>query len=83
MGEPDLDLDIHKTTLKSSKYPESDFIFSRIVSDQDKLTFGQVIAAKLPGRFTMKGITVDLTVPVSIEAFIGEDAAPRVSITGT
>jgi len=76
MGEPDLDLDIHKTMLKSSKYPESDFIFSRIVSDQDKLTFGQVIAAKLPGRFTMKGITVDLTVPVSIEAFIGEDAAP-------
>jgi polyisoprenoid-binding protein YceI len=82
MGESDLDMEIHTSMLNGSKHPESDFIFSRIVSDQDKLAFGQVIAAKLPGRFTMKGITIDLTVPVSIEAFIGEDAAPRISITG-
>ncbi|NBC10387.1 MAG: hypothetical protein GVY24_01455 [Planctomycetes bacterium] len=83
MGEPDLDEYIHSGMLKGREHPQSDFVFDTIESEMEALNFGPIIPAKLVGTFTMKGIPRELTVPVSIEAYVGGDGRPRVSISGT
>jgi polyisoprenoid-binding protein YceI len=83
MGESDLDAAIHGTMLLVEEYPTSDFVIERVETDFDRPEFGQVAAAVLHGRFTMKGQSIPLTVPVSVEAFLGHDGRPRVSIDGT
>jgi len=83
MGEPDLDAEIHTGMLNGREHPESSYVFETIDSDVEALNFGPIIPAKLVGTFTMKGIPRELTVPVSIEAFVGADGRPRVSIIGT
>lgn len=82
MGEPDLDDAIHNAMLEVAAYPESFFVIERVETTFAKPAFGQVAAAVMHGRFTMKGITIPLTVPVSIEAFLGDDGEPRLSIDG-
>ncbi len=81
MGEPALDLEIFGW-LAGKKHPDSDFTFDRIETSESKLVFGQVIPGVLVGQFTMKGMTIDLSVPVSIEAILGSDGQPRVTIDG-
>ncbi len=83
MGEPDLDEYIHSGMLKGREHPDATFVFHKIESEMTGLDFGPIIPAKLLGTFTMKGLPVDLAVPVSIEAFVGGDGRPRVSISGT
>lgn len=82
MGEPDLDDSIHHSMLEVGEHPESYFEIELVETTFDKPAFGQVAAAVLHGKFTMKGITIPLAVPVSIEAFLGDDGEPRLSIDG-
>jgi polyisoprenoid-binding protein YceI len=82
MGEPDLDAAIHSSMLEVETYPESTFDIQRVETDFDQPQFNQVAAAVLHGRFTMRGETIPLSVPVSLEAFLGEDGKARLSIDG-
>ncbi|MEM6458377.1 MAG: YceI family protein [Planctomycetota bacterium] len=82
MGEPDLDAAIAATMLEVASYPESFFVVERVETEFAEPAFGQVAAAVLHGTFTMKGRSIPLSVPVSVEAFLGEDGKPRLSIDG-
>jgi len=81
MGEDELDSEIFGW-LKGQDHPESSFTFSGIETEVDALAFGQVIPGVLVGRFEMKGMGIDLRVPASIEAVVGGDGRPRVTIDG-
>ncbi|MEM7624601.1 MAG: YceI family protein [Planctomycetota bacterium] len=83
MGEPDLDQAIHSTMLRVAEYPESSFVIESVETDFDKPEFGVVAAAVMRGTFTMKGNSIPLTVPASVEAFLGSDGKPRLSIDGS
>jgi len=83
MGDADLDHYIRNGIFNSGKRPESRFELKGIETGIQTLTFGSVIPAVLKGEFTMKGVTVPLSVPASVEAYVGEDGKPRVSIRGT
>ena len=83
MGEDELDAHIHEGLLDVDTHPTASFTFEKIESPQARLTFGQVIPAALVGQFTLMGKTIDLTAPASVEAYIGEDGQPRLSITAT
>jgi len=85
MGEPDLDSYIHSGMLNASENPTSRFAFKSIEVSGEGVqpAFGQVIPGKLIGEFTLKSITIPLTVPVSIEAFAGDDGRPRLAFAGT
>lgn len=82
MGETDLDQAIHATMLDVVAYPESCFEIQEVQTDFAQPAFGTVAAAVLRGQFTMKGQTIPLAVPVSIEAFLGNDGVPRLSLDG-
>ncbi|MEM9915238.1 MAG: YceI family protein [Planctomycetota bacterium] len=82
MGEPDLDAAIHASMLEVADYPESFFEIERVETEFAQPAFGTVAAAVLHGQFTMKGQTIPLSVPVSLEAFLGDDGEPRLSIDG-
>lgn len=83
MGEPDLDAHIHGELLNAKMHPQASFTFEKIEASPDKVSFGQVIPGVLVGRFTLMGKAIDLNVPSSIEAYIGEDGQPRLSIAAT
>jgi polyisoprenoid-binding protein YceI len=83
MGEPDLDSYLRSGILGARNHPESSYVLESIETTQPKLVFGRVIPATLVGQFTMKGITVALKVPASIEAYVAEDGQPRLAIQGT
>ncbi|MEO1235865.1 MAG: YceI family protein [Planctomycetota bacterium] len=82
MGEPDLDRHIHRSLLRVAEYPESNFVIESIDTDAGQPAFGVIAPAVLHGSFTMKGQTIPLSVPVSVEAFLGDDGKPRLSIEG-
>jgi len=82
MGETDLDQAIHSTMLEVDAYPEAFFEIESVETEFDQPAFGVVAAAVLRGRFTMKDQTIPLSVPVSVEAFLGDDGEPRLSIDG-
>ncbi|MEO0514812.1 MAG: YceI family protein [Planctomycetota bacterium] len=82
MGESDLDQAIHATMLEVEAYPEAFFEINEVETDFGQPAFGVVAAAVLRGQFTMKGVLIPLTVPVSVEAFLGDDGEPRLSIDG-
>ena len=82
MGESDLDAAIHGSMLEVDAYPDAHFVIDSVESSFDRPAFGQVAAAVLHGRFTMKDRTVPLSVPISIEAYLGRDGEPRLSIDG-
>ncbi|MEM8738900.1 MAG: YceI family protein [Planctomycetota bacterium] len=82
MGEPDLDSAIHATMLEVAKYPDATFQVERVETQFEQPAFGVVAAAVLHGSFTMKDQTIPLTVPVSVEAYLGDDGRPRLSIDG-
>lgn len=82
MGEVDLDQAIHATMLEVEAFPEAFFEIESVETEFDQPAFGMVAAAVMRGEFTMKGVTIPLTVPVSIEAFLGDDGEPRLSIDG-
>jgi polyisoprenoid-binding protein YceI len=85
MGEPDLDSYIHSGMLNASDHPDARFVLESIEVSEQAVTpaFGQVVAGKLIGTFTMKDRAIDLVVPVSIEAFAGDDGKPRLAFAGT
>ena len=86
MGEPDLDAYIHSGVLEVGAYPEASFSIQRVevqpaFADQP-VTLGELVPVTLRGIFTMKGVAIPLTVPMSVEAFVGDDGRPRLSLTG-
>jgi len=85
MGEPDLDSYIHSGMLNASAQPTSRFVFESIEVSGDGVqpAFGQVVPGKLVGTFTLMDTSIELTVPVSIEAFAGDDGKPRLAFAGT
>lgn len=82
MGEPDLDESIHASMLEAAQYPESSFVIESVETEFDQPAFGVVAAAVMRGTFTMKGQSIPLTVPASVEAFLGSDGKPRLSVDG-
>ncbi len=82
MGESDLDAAIHGSMLEVDTHPDSSFVIESIDSVESAPAFGQVTPAVLHGRFTMKGQSLPLSVPVSIEAYLHRSGEPRLSIDG-
>ncbi|MEM1107242.1 MAG: YceI family protein [Planctomycetota bacterium] len=82
MGESELDSAIHATMLEVESFPESYFELERVETEFAQPAFGTVAAAVLHGSFTMKGVSIPLSVPASVEAFLGDDGKPRLSIDG-
>ena len=82
MGEPELDAAIHATMLEVAAYPESAFVIESVETEFSEPAFGVVAAAVMRGTFTMKGVSIPLAVPASVEAFLGPDGKPRLSIEG-
>ncbi len=82
MGEPDLDEQIHVSMLKSAKYPTSHFVFDAIRSEKVVLVIGEIISVTLVGTFEMKGVSIPLEVPASLEVFLDDAGKPRLSIDG-
>lgn len=82
MGESDLDDAIHNSMLEVSVYPESTFVIGSVESEFDRPRFGEVTAAVMTGTFTMRGRSIPLTVPVSLEAFVADDGTPRLAMDG-
>ena len=82
MGEPDLDAAIYSSILQIDAYPEASFEIESVSAEDAALEFGRVTAAVLNGRFTMKGQSIDLKVPASVEVFVGRDGRARLSIDG-
>jgi len=85
MGEPDLDSYMHSGMLNASTHPTSRFVFESIEVSGDGVqpAFGQVVPGKLVGTFTLMDKSIELVVPVSIEAFAGDDGKPRLAFAGT
>ena len=82
MGEPALDKHMRTNLLKMAAFPQAEFRLDQIAADVPDLNFGQIVPARLIGQFTMKGIPTELTVPASLEVYIGPDGQPRMSISG-
>ena len=82
MGDQDLDRDVQQNMLAGPQHPTSHFTFDSVRADPGSLAIGPPISATLVGEFEMKGIRIPLEVPVTLEAFVGPDARPRVSIDG-
>ncbi len=78
MGEPDLDDAIHSTMLMVDDHPEATFELLSVEASDAAMSFNTVTPAILVGRFTMKGISIDLTVPASVEAVVNADGSPRI-----
>jgi hypothetical protein len=69
------------TILKAEQFPDAAFEFERI-DTSGAIAFGEVTPGMLVGRFTMKGQTIELSVPVTIEAVVGADGKPRLVFDG-
>ena len=82
MGEADLDEAIRDTMLRVDEHPGAWFDVESVETDFDRPRFGQVAAATLVGTFHMTGRTVSLRVPTSLEAYVGDDGRPRLSVDG-
>ena len=82
MGEVDLDAAIHGSMLEVEQHPEARFVVESVASEFERPAFGQVAAATLHGAFSMKGHTIPLSVPVSLEAILGSDGRPRLMLDG-
>ncbi len=87
MGESDLDAYIHSGLLEVGKFDSSSFTFDRVDVDEafadQPMSFGTIVPAVLHGEFTMKDVTLPLSVPMSVEAYVGDDGRPRLSFTGS
>ncbi|MEM6391617.1 MAG: YceI family protein [Planctomycetota bacterium] len=86
MGEPDLDVYLRTGILLSGQHPESTFTIESIESGgagDAKPAFGRTVPITMIGAFSMKGQTIPLTVPATLDAFVGEDGKPRLSISGS
>lgn len=83
MGEDDLDAWIHEGILKVDKHAEAWFDIESIdAAPGASVGFGSPTPATLVGTFTMTGQSLPLSVPVQLEAFVGEDGRPRLAMDG-
>ncbi|MEM7682815.1 MAG: YceI family protein [Planctomycetota bacterium] len=82
MGESDLDSYLQSSVFKVGDNPEASFTLTAIESPAGAPEFGHIAPGELVGTFEMLGVSADLRVPVSIEAFVGDDGKPRLSLTG-
>lgn len=86
MGESDLDAYIHSGVLEAGEHPEPAFVIERVELEsafqKQPVRLGQLVPVTLHGTFTMKGQSILLTVPMSVESFVGEDGRPRLSLIG-
>ncbi len=84
MGEPDLDDALQGGTfLGSQQFPQSTFITKSITADRQRLQHGQSSMATMDGIFTLKSVSIPLTVRASFEPAVSEDGAPRLNMKGT
>ncbi|MEM6551676.1 MAG: YceI family protein [Planctomycetota bacterium] len=83
MGEPDLDAYLKSGILLSGQHPESTFTIESLEAGDAKPAFGRTVPITMTGSFAMKGQTIPLTVPATLDAFVGEDGKPRLSISGS
>ena len=83
MGESDLDAAVHDSMLEVGEYEDSRFEIDAVESRFERLAFGELAAATLHGQFTMRGRSIPLSVPMSVEPYVGLDGRPRLAMTGT
>lgn len=83
MGEPDLDAHLKDGILEASEHPEANFALESVATGADQPAFGQIIPITMSGTFTMKGVSVPLSVPAQVDVFVGDDGKPRLAIEGT
>ncbi|MEM1212601.1 MAG: YceI family protein [Planctomycetota bacterium] len=83
MGEPDLDAYLKSGILLGGQHPESVFTIESIEAGDAVPAFGRTVPITMSGSFAMKGQVIPLTVPATLDAFVGEDGKPRLSISGS
>ena len=83
MGDPDLDHTLlGKTYLDQERYPTSRFNIESAVADHDTLAYGRLTTVTMRGMFSMKGVSVPLTVRSFFEPVIGAGGNPELVISG-
>ncbi len=82
MGESDLDDYIHSSIVGVKDHPTASFELTALQSDAAGPELGRSLPASLVGTFTLKGQSIPLTVPVTVDAYVGDDGQARLSITG-
>jgi polyisoprenoid-binding protein YceI len=84
MGDPVLDEAIRGSIMLNTKiYPTSKFIIESVAGENQPIVFGQLTAAQIQGRFTLKGKTVPLTSMAEIEPVIADNGKPHLLIRST
>ncbi|MEE8141759.1 MAG: YceI family protein, partial [Planctomycetota bacterium] len=82
MGEEELDGEIHKDMLKVERYPTSSFRLTSVSTPEARLVYGETVQTFLYGDFTMKGVTIPVSVRAQLQPIIGEDGEPRLLVNG-
>ena len=84
MGVSDLDKSIQETEfLDSAKFPMVRFTIESISSTPRTVSFGELTAAQVQGRFELKGVTVPIFFVAEVEPVAGHDGQPRVWVRGS
>ncbi|MFQ5462359.1 MAG: YceI family protein [Phycisphaerae bacterium] len=88
MGDPDLDHALHDSSffLNAAKYPTSRFVIESIAVDPaagvSRLTYGELTAMTMSGAFTLKGVSIPLSVRSMVEPIVASDGTPRIVMRG-
>lgn len=83
MGFPDLDKALQGGMfLATRKHGPARFEAATLSGDGRPLAFGRLVPGAATGTFTLKGISIPLTVPLEFEPVIDENARPRLLVKG-
>ena len=78
MGAPDLDDALQGATyLFTQRFPTSRFVIAGIESEGRPVRYGELTNATMRGEFTMKGVSIPLTVRAEFEPIVAAGGAPR------
>jgi len=84
LGDPDLDGWVHgPEVLAAGDHDAATFELSRFASDGPALAWGSLAPVVARGRFTMRGVTVDLDVRTQLEPVMDEAGQARLLAAGT
>ncbi len=84
MGETELDAVIRSSSfLDVAGHPTAKFMLRASVIDETPLAYGEVATASFEGTFTMKGVSIPLTLRATFEPIADKDRKVRLRAKGT
>lgn len=85
LGEPDLDENVRNNVefLFGKKFPESTLHLRRIIVDRDRFIRGRYADVTLNGDFTLKGVSIPLSVTAVLEVVVDPGGFPVLLLGGS